>query len=379
MSYNIAVFSIELFTPTAKFIKRDFDGLNNVVFFSHTKKIPSKDFAGIKIFSPNFNFFERAISFLYRKFDIKYFFMSSRMKRYYLKKFKELKIEVVVAHFGPSGIDILDVCRKLNIPLITVFHGYDISKLISKKSYLIGLKKLNEYQFMKARAVSNFFIPELKKYIDESKIFILENGVEVSEKFIHVPLKSDIFIIQAANLVEKKGIEYSIKAVIELIELIPNRNIYFDICGDGPLRASLESLVNKKHKKNIKFHGHLAGDDFKKLINRSNIFLHPSVKDSAGETETIPTSILEAMALGKIVVSTFHAGIPEVIVNGVNGFMVEEKSVSRLVGVLNDLIYNQDDFKHINVNAHSTIFNKFNVDKQYDKFKNMINNLVYEK
>ena len=100
--------------------------------------------------------------------------MSSRMKRYYLKKFKELKIEVVVAHFGPSGIDILDVCRKLNIPLITVFHGYDISKLISKKSYLIGLKKLNEYQFMKARAVSNFFIPELKKYIDESKIFILE-------------------------------------------------------------------------------------------------------------------------------------------------------------------------------------------------------------
>jgi colanic acid/amylovoran biosynthesis glycosyltransferase len=378
MSYNIAVFSIELFTPTAKFIKRDFTGLHNVVFFAHAKKIPSKDFEGIHVFSPKFTFVERAISYLSRRFDIKYYFMSSRMKRYYLNEFRKQNIKVVIAHFGPSGIDIVDVCRELNIPLITVFHGYDISKLISKKSYLLGLKKLNDYKYSKARAVSKFFISELKEYIDENKIFILENGVEVSD--LHMTkFETDIFIIQASNLVEKKGIEYSIKAIIELIELNPNRNIYFDICGDGPLRSSLEKLVDLKYKNNIKFHGHLAGSDFRKLINRSNIFIHPSVTDSAGETETIPTSILEAMSLGKIVVSTFHAGIPEVITNGYNGFLVEEKSISGLVDILIKIINGGDSLMQIKINAHRTVFNSYNIEKQYHKFKHVINNLVYEK
>jgi colanic acid/amylovoran biosynthesis glycosyltransferase len=378
MNYKIAVFSVELFTPTAKFIKRDLAGLNNVVFFSHKKKIPSKDFKDIKVYSPNFNFFERGVSFICRKLDIKYYFMSSRMKRFYLEEFQKQKIEVVIAHFGPSGIDILEVCRLLKIPLITVFHGYDISKLIKKKSYLNGLKKLNEYHIMKARAVSNFFVPELKKYIDASKIFKLENGVEVSNKFNYVSFEGDIFIVQAANLVEKKGIEYSIKSVIKVIDQNPQRNIYFDICGEGPLRVALENLVGKKYKKFIRFHGHLAGDEFKQIMSRSNIFLHPSVKDSMGETETIPTSILEAMALGKIIVTTFHAGIPEVISNGNNGFMVEERSIDELVRVLSDVIIKGDDLKDISINAHKTIMENFNIEKQYQKFKNIINKLVYE-
>jgi colanic acid/amylovoran biosynthesis glycosyltransferase len=379
MNYSIAVFSIELFTPTAKFIKRDSSGLNNVIFFAHSKKIPSKDFKDIEIFTPNFNVFERCISFVCRKLDIRYYFMSSRMKRYYLKEFQKQKIEVVIAHFGPSGIDILEVCRELNIPLVTIFHGYDISKLIKKKSYLNGLRKLNEYHAMKARAVSNFFVPELKKYIDAPKIFKLENGVEVSNNFNYISLEDDVYIIQAANLVEKKGVEYSIKSVIELIDSNPRRNIYFDICGDGPLRSELEKLVVEKYKKFIQFHGHLAGDEFKQFISRSNIFLHPSIKDSKGETETIPTAILEAMALGKIVVSTFHAGIPEVISNGYNGFMVEEKNIDELVRVLSDIINNGDDFKNISLNAHKTIFENFNSEKQYQKFKDVINSLVYEK
>ena len=66
--------------------------------------------------------------------------------------------------------------------------------------------------------------------------------------------------------------------------------------------------------------------------------MHPSVTDSNNETETIPTAILEAMSHGKIVVSTFHAGIPEVIEDGYNGFLVEEKNSNQLTEILTNII-----------------------------------------
>jgi len=379
MNYNIAVFSVELFTPTAKFIKRDFEGLGNVTFFSNKKRIPSKDFTNIEISSPRFSFFERLISYISRKLQIKYFFMSSRMKKYYRHEFKNNNIDVVVAHFGPSGIDILDICKELNIPLITVFHGYDISKLISNKAYLRGLTKLNNYKLMNARAVSSFFVKDLSNYIDKSKIFVLENGVEVRETFQLPTFNDQIYIIQASNLVEKKGIKYSIKSVKKLIDLFPDKHIQFDICGDGVLRSDLEELVGAKYKDNIIFHGHLAGSKFETIIKRSNIFMHPSVTDSNNETETIPTAILEAMSNGKIVVSTFHAGIPEVIEDGYNGFLVEEKNSNQLTEILTNIISNKYDLEEVSSNAHKTIFENFNSVTQYKKFKKEINRINNEK
>ena len=382
MSYlkkiNVAVFSVELFTPTAKFIKRDSDGLGNITFFANKKSIPSKDFSGIEIISPNFYIWERVFSFISRNLGVKYFFMSPRMKRFYIKKFQEKKIDFVIAHFGPSGIDILEICRQLNLPLITVFHGYDISKLISNKSYLKGLYELNTYNNFKARAVSNFLVPILRNYIDEKKIFMLANGVEVEDKICFLPFSEEINITQAANLVEKKGIEYSIKSVANFIELFPEKRIILNICGNGPLKKSLESLIKREHKDKILFHGHLAGDDFKVIMDKTDIFVHPSITDSNGETETIPTVILEAMSKGKIVLSTFHAGIPEVIIDKYNGFLVEEKSHLSLTSVFSDISLNRFDLSQIRINAYNTVKSKYNADVQYDKLKMIIKEFYEE-
>ena len=232
---------------------------------------------------------------------------------------------------------------------------------------------------MNARAVSSFFVKDLSNYIDKSKIFVLENGVEVRETFQLPTFNDQIYIIQASNLVEKKGIKYSIKSVKKLIDLFPDKHIQFDICGDGVLRSDLEELVGAKYKDNIIFHGHLAGSKFETIIKRSNIFMHPSVTDSNNETETIPTAILEAMSNGKIVVSTFHAGIPEVIEDGYNGFLVEEKNSNQLTEILTNIISNKYDLEEVSSNAHKTIFENFNSVTQYKKFKKEINRINNEK
>jgi colanic acid/amylovoran biosynthesis glycosyltransferase len=382
MSYsekiNIAVFSLELFTPTAKFIKRDSEVLENITFFANKKSIPSQDFSGIEIISPNFFLWERALSFLSRKLEIKYFFMSPRMKKFFIEKFKERNIDLVIAHFGPSGIDILDVCNQLNLPLITVFHGYDISRLISNKSYLQALEKLNSYEKFMARAVSNFFVPVLSKFINHTSIFTLANGVEVEDNICFLPFSEELNFTQAANLVEKKGFEYSIKSVATLIDLFPKKKIILNICGNGPLKNSLESLVKKGHKDKILFHGHLAGNDFKAILDKTDIFIHPSITDSNGETETIPTAILEAMSKGKIVISTIHAGIPEVIIDKYNGFLVEEKCHASLISVLSDIILNEFDLTRIRINAHNTIKSQYNAVLQYEKLKIIIKEFYEE-
>jgi glycosyltransferase involved in cell wall biosynthesis len=111
------------------------------------------------------------------------------------------------------------------------------------------------------------------------------------------------------------------------IEILPEKNdICFLIVGDGPLRQTLESMVPKQFISKIKFLGEQA--NVESIINIFDIGILMSNQKIHGEG--ISNAILEYMALGKPVIATNGGGTPEIVDEGITGFLIEESSVRNL-------------------------------------------------
>ena len=138
-----------------------------------------------------------------------------------------------------------------------------------------------------------------------------------------------IKILTIGRLIEKKGHVYAIRAIAKVVKKY--RNIEYLIAGDGPLRNKLEGLVQELGiEKHVKFSGAIEQNEVLKLYQQAHIFVLPSITTSNGDQEGIPVVLMEAQATGLPVISTYHTGIPEVIVEGKSGFLVPEKDVDAL-------------------------------------------------
>jgi len=136
-------------------------------------------------------------------------------------------------------------------------------------------------------------------------------------------------MVSIGRLVEKKGVTYALKAVAQVIA--SGRAVVYDIVGDGPLRIELEHLIEQFGVgTHVRLHDWKSHREIVAMMEASHILIAPSVTAGDGDEEGIPNVIKEAMAIGLPVVSTVHAGIPELVVDGESGFLVPERSVDLL-------------------------------------------------
>jgi colanic acid/amylovoran biosynthesis glycosyltransferase len=137
-------------------------------------------------------------------------------------------------------------------------------------------------------------------------------------------------------MIEKKGIDYGLRAVAELRRReIPVR---YTVIGDGPERQALRSLAHELELgETVSFLGWRDQRAVAQLMQESDVLLAPSVTDAAGDQEGIPVTLMEAMATGMPVVATRHSGIPELVEDGVSGFLVPERDAPGLADALDRL------------------------------------------
>jgi glycosyltransferase involved in cell wall biosynthesis len=145
--------------------------------------------------------------------------------------------------------------------------------------------------------------------------------------------------LQVANFVEKKGHFYTLRAFRRLREVYPRVRLVLG--GDGPLRLRAQLLVRQLGlEDSVQFLGTVDENSVRRLMAEADVFVQHSVTAANGDEEGVPTVVMEAMASGLPVVSTLHAGIPELVQDGVTGYLVEERDVEkyfeRLVDVLSD-------------------------------------------
>lgn len=239
--------------------------------------------------------------------------------------------DIIHCHFGPIGIlgAFLKSIGVARGKVVTSFYGYDISK------YIMGKGK-DVYNFLFEHG--DVFVPICEYFkrrlielgCNENKIIIHRIGVDLGKFNFGLRNNNSIIrLITIARLVDKKGINYGIKAVAKVAE--KHSNIEYKIIGDGILRNMLEDLIVKlKVGKKIHLLGMRDQEEVIKLIRDSDILLAPSVTTKDGDQEGTPTVLMEAMATGLPVISTKHSGIPELVKDGESGFLVPERDVDAL-------------------------------------------------
>ena len=249
--------------------------------------------------------------------------------------------DIIHCHFGPSGnyAVMLKDLGAITGKVVTTFHGYDLSTYLSTQGDHI-YKRLFEK--------GDLFLPISQRWKEklirigcrEDRTVVHRMGIDIGKfRFCERTAGNDrsINILTVARLVEKKGVEYGIKAVAKVIERYPE--VQYRIAGDGPLKKSLLDLIRTlKIEKNVHLLGSKDQNDILDLMTNSDILLAPSVTSKNGDQEGIPVVLMEAIANGLPAISSFHSGIPELIKDGISGFLVPERDVDALKEKLMQLI-----------------------------------------
>ncbi len=272
--------------------------------------------------------------------------------------------DLIHAHFGLSGLMsiIARFFSNKKIPIITSFYGKDID--LARK--FLPLFKILFRKGDLFITLSKDMGKELESLgCKKEKIIPLNLGVNVNEfKYKKRTKKKKITILLIGRLIEKKGIKYAIEAVSKI------KNVEFRILGDGYLEKELKNLA-KKLNCDIKFISYKGIKDTRKLTVKeyynADLFLLPSVVSKDGDKEGTPFVLMEAQSTGLCCISTFHAGIPEIVVNNKTGLLVREKDVN---AIKEKLLYFNDYRKRVEFgkNGRKNIEKNFNQEKQVESF-----------
>ncbi len=253
---------------------------------------------------------------------------------------RKYNIDIIHAHFAyPEGLAGLLARRMVNVPFILTLHGYDILTEPSIK-YGVRLEKRCDALVRKVfNQVDKVFVASEHVYkaaisagCPQQHLILLPNGVDVGRfnpnldgsrvrKSLGVADRPVVFTLRWHE--PKNGIEYLIRAVPHVLREVPEA--VFVIGSDGPLMSYHKSLAENLGVDNhVIFAGRIPRKDLPFYYAASDFFVIPSVVEAFGLVTA------EAMACGKPVVGTNVGGIPEIIVNGVNGFLIEPKSPEKI-------------------------------------------------
>jgi colanic acid/amylovoran biosynthesis glycosyltransferase len=249
------------------------------------------------------------------------------------------KYDVLHAHFGPTG-DTFRFARALwTAPLIVSFHGHDFTVWPRQKGPDAYRRLFDTVDIVTIH--SNYGRNRIEELgCPPRKIRRLACGVKLDEFEFRARTREQgepARILTVGRLVEKKGIEYAIRAVAKVRERHPD--IRYDVVGDGPLRASMEQLI-RDHGANgsITLHGAQDGNYVRQLMSRAHVFVLASVTAADDDQEGTPVSLIEAQAAGIPVLSTLHSAIPEIVADGRSGLLVPERDVEALAARLEYLL-----------------------------------------
>ena len=279
-------------------------------------------------------------------------------------------VALIHAHFGPDGIKILPTARALELPLVVTFHGYDASKLLTETSgaaqeYRSSLPELFSYA-SRIIAVSQFIARQLLAVgAPAEKIVTLPIGVHVPPtSALNTPRRGVLFI---GRFVEKKGASDLLHAYAQLPYGI-RRDHPLYLVGDGPLRPELEKLSDELAIATI-FTGFIPARDVAQLIRSAACVVVPSRTAADGDSEGLPTTLLEAAAAYCPIVATDHAGTPEFVTDHLTGLLSPEHSPPELSANIRLAIINVPLIAQITREARKRVESDFNLETQTRKLE----------
>ena len=268
------------------------------------------------------------------------------------------RIEHLHAHFGTNSAEVAMLTHALGGPpwSFTVHGPEEFDKPQS-----IGLpEKIRRCAFVVA--ISSFGRSQLFRLVGHSlwpKIHVVRCGLD---RAFHQNAASPSPITRnfvcVGRLCEQKGQLLLIDAARRLLERGEQFNLTF--AGDGELRPELEGLIDQYNlRNNVRITGWLSSDQVRRELISARALVLPSF------AEGLPVVIMEAMAVKRPVISTFVAGIPELVKNGQNGWLVAAGDVDELADAMQECLATPADvLDRMGEAGFEAVTEHHNVDKE---------------
>ncbi len=233
----------------------------------------------------------------------------------------------VHAHFGTNSTEVVMLARELGGPpySFTVHGPEEFDMPLSLK---LG-EKAKRAAFVVA--ITSYARAQLCRWVDPahwSKIRVVHCGLEAGYFDIDdTPYPEEPRFVCIGRLNEQKGQLLLLEAARKLAAR--GRSFKIVLIGDGELRSELEAFILKHQlQDHVTLTGSLSGDRVREEILHSRALVLPSF------AEGLPIVIMEAMALKRPVLTTYVAGIPELVRPGENGWLIPAGSVEQLIEVM---------------------------------------------
>lgn len=249
--------------------------------------------------------------------------------------------DIIHAHFGMRGWDMLPLKRRLRVPMITSFYGIDAWRVAGTEPGRTRLRELfstgeiflAEGPAMRDRLVAVGVPPQ--------KVRVLRLGVDLDRlAFVERDFSPPLRVVMMARFVEKKGLPDGLRAFAEAIQRGADLRMTIigdatDASGERIKRELKEIVATRPLNGRITFSGMLSPVQAREVMRQAHIFLCPSKHAADGDAEGgSPLSLTEAMALGLLCIGTRHCDIPEVIRDGETGFLRDSSDITGLADAL---------------------------------------------
>lgn len=286
--------------------------------------------------------------------------------------------DIIHAQFGNLGFRSLllkDLSK--DAQLVVMFRGFDISQQVQANGPSVYSSLFKQADFFLTNC--DFFRQRLLTLgCPPDKVRVHYSGLDCS-KFTSTArskLPSEkVRIAATGRLVEKKGFEYSIRAVAKVAERYPH--LAFDIIGDGPSRDELAALIESLNmQETIHLLGWRDEQEIIDILARSHLFVAPSVTAAQGDQDAPINVLKEAMALGLPVVSTTHGGIPELVEDGISGFLVPERDANAITDALITLIEHPERWADMGAAGRAYVEAHYNLDLLNDRLLELYHQLT---
>lgn len=299
----------------------------------------------------------------------------------HLKAFRRIltsrDVKVLHVHFGTDAFSLYPYTRWAGLPLVVTFHGYDVTRDVDGDSELAVRNRTRLHAvFQQASlllAVSTFIAQRLRALgAPEHKIRIHYMGIPHQNQPEPNPTKKDVIFV--GRFVEKKGVDDLIRAYSRLSAATRARHS-LRLVGSGPMEGELRLLAQSLGVV-PEWLGWRSPEEVYDLVGRAAVFCGPSKRAVHGDSEGLGMVFLEAQSQGTPVVATRSGGIPDAVLDGETGILVEEGNVGQLADALENLLQDPDRIVSMGLAGARFVREKFDLVRQTGVLEQLYDEVV---
>lgn len=290
-----------------------------------------------------------------------------------LHSLEKNNIDVVLIEYGNHAHRLLPLLKKAALPFVVHFHGFDASKkdtLAMTKNYGKVFEEANAIIAVSKKMESML----LDLGCPREKLHYNVYGPQ--PEFLEVqPKFSKRQLVGIGRFTDKKAPYYTILAFNKIAREYPD--VQLVIAGDGVLLNTCKNLVRYLGITNqVRLPGVITSEEYRELLAESLAFVQHSIVAEDGDMEGTPLAILEASAAGLPIISTKHAGIPDVVGHNETGLLCEEHDVDVMAENMRRILDDKEKALLMGQKGKERIHNYFSLERHIKQLESILKSVI---